>query len=95
LKHLTLSYKNKIFSGQTLAKYGFLPIGKGMHLWPSDMAGMFAGLWFNRRIIGFGIISRISSLSRICIQTRVTNFSKIHLSNIGLNKDKTSEFRIL
>jgi len=51
-----------------------------MRVRPRKLLYMFVGLGYREEIIGFGIITNVSS-HRITIQTPIDNFNKIYLSS--------------
>ena len=99
LKRTKFVYKGIAYSRICRDQYGFLKLRKrrgrtSIRVKLSKLVDMFVGLSINENIIGFGIIVDVS-LTKISIKSNVDNFDKIHLSNSGISKDNTMEFRII
>jgi hypothetical protein len=61
------------------------------------MKGMFVGLGSNKIVTGFGFIKNINAGNNggnIHIQTNISSFDTIYLSNIRLSSDRITEIWI-
>ena len=82
LKNTKFVYKGIVYSKTCKDHYRSLKLGhrRRMRVRPRKLLYMFVGLGYREEIIGFGIITNVSS-HRITIQTPIDNFNKIYLSS--------------
>jgi polynucleotide 5'-hydroxyl-kinase GRC3/NOL9 len=92
LKRTMFVYRGITYSIIRMDNHGFLLLGRGVQLKPKKLGGMFVGLGLQENIVGFGIITTVSPY-RISIQTTTSIFNKVYLSNSGISKYNTLEFR--
>lgn len=92
LKKAKFVYRGITYSRIRIDARGFLLLGRSVQLEPKKLVGMFVGLGFQGNIVGFGIITTVSQY-RISIQTTTSIFNKVYLSNSGISKYNTLEFR--
>jgi polynucleotide 5'-hydroxyl-kinase GRC3/NOL9 len=92
LKKAKFVYRGITYSRIRIDARGFLLLGRSVQLEPKKLVGMFVGLGFQENIVGFGIITTVSQY-RISIQTTTSIFNKVYLSNSGISKYNTLEFR--
>jgi polynucleotide 5'-kinase involved in rRNA processing len=87
LSQLKFVFMDRLYSPSELSRP---PI---IQLEPENLKRMFVGLGSDGRVVGFGIITGIAN-GRISIQTDVSSFDRVHLSNIRLGKGRVVEIRI-
>jgi polynucleotide 5'-hydroxyl-kinase GRC3/NOL9 len=91
LSQVKFNYMNKLFSPSELIHP---PIKQ---LEQENMKGMFVGLGSNKIVTGFGFIKNINAGNNggnIHIQTNISSFDTIYLSNIRLSSDRITEIWI-
>jgi polynucleotide 5'-hydroxyl-kinase GRC3/NOL9 len=90
LSQVKFDYMNKLFSPSEL----FQPPIKQLE--PENMTGMFVGLGSNGNVMGFGVIINVNpGNSTIHIQTNITSFDTIYLSNVRFSSDRIMEMRLI
>ena len=90
LSQVKFDYMNKIFSPSDL----YQPPIKQLE--PENMKGMFVGLGSNGNVVGFGVIINVNpGNSTIHIQTNITSFDTIYLSNVRFSSDRIMEMRLI
>jgi polynucleotide 5'-hydroxyl-kinase GRC3/NOL9 len=87
LSQIKFIYTDRLFSSSELIK----PSIRQLELENLNM--MFVGLGSNGWVVGFGIITGITQ-THILVQTDVSIFDRIYLSNIRLSKDRAVEIKI-
>ncbi len=89
LSQVKFDYMNKLFLPSDL----FQPHIEQLE--PENMTGMFVGLGSNGNVVGFGVITNVSpGNGTLQIQTNISSFDTIHLSNVRLSSDRIMEVRI-
>jgi polynucleotide 5'-hydroxyl-kinase GRC3/NOL9 len=90
-------YKGKTYQRSRLGRYGTLYLMNSnniVHIPHKKLVRMFVGLGLNRNIIGFGIIVN-TSRHRLYVESDVSKFDKVYLSNSAISEDNPSEFKII
>ena len=97
MKETAFVYKGKTYQRSRLGRYGTLYLMNSnniVRIPRKKLVRMFVGLGLNRNIIGFGIIVNISR-HRLYVESDVSKFDKVYLSNSALSEDNPSEFKII
>ena len=97
MKETAFVYKGKTYQRSRLGRYGTLYLMNSnniVHIQCKKFVRMFVGLGLNRNIVGFGIIMNISRHS-LYVESDVSKFDKVYLSNSAISEDDPSEFKII
>jgi polynucleotide 5'-hydroxyl-kinase GRC3/NOL9 len=97
MKETAFVYKGKTYQRSRLGRYGTLYLMNSnniVHIQCKKLVRMFVGLGLNRNIVGFGIIMNISRHS-LYVESDVSKFDKVYLSNSAISEDDPSEFKII
>jgi polynucleotide 5'-hydroxyl-kinase GRC3/NOL9 len=87
LSRVKFVYMGKLFSPSELSQPTIV------QLEPENLKRMFVGLGSKDKVLGFGIITEITS-DNVYVRTDVNSFDSIYLSNIRLREDRAVEIRI-
>jgi hypothetical protein len=97
MKETAFVYKGKTYQRSRLGRYGTLYLMNSnniVHIPRKKLVRMFVGLGLSRNILGFGIIVNISR-HRLYVESDVSKFDKVYLSNSAISEDNPSEFKII